>query len=166
MSSCAAKAVAQGTPADAHRLLRLKTRHHLDQRDVRAHLDHPYDEVRVFIKARAAPAPLLSRCQLADLRQGDPTDRARYSDAEKRRRLTRRCPFVCSLQNTQPQILAERSRHHQPPSKQTLNQKPDTASHHNRFIVARTCSRSQPRSGKVHGATGQRQGASQTPAWL
>ncbi|MBN9071381.1 MAG: hypothetical protein J0H34_07185, partial [Rhizobiales bacterium] len=50
-------------------------------------------------------------------------------------------PFVGSLQNTQPQILAQRSRHHQPSSKPTLNQKLVVASHHNRFIDLRTCSK-------------------------
>lgn len=46
-----------------------------------------------------------------------------YNFAKPCCRLPRRGPFIRSFQNTQPQIPAQRSGHHQPPSKRMSNQK-------------------------------------------
>lgn len=84
----------------------------------------------------------------------DPSDRTRYPNPEPRGSLPRRHSSRRCLQNPRPQIVAQRSGHHQPPLKQMLNHQQRQTSHHNRFINRRMCS-SDPIAPPVSGRSSE-----------
>lgn len=113
----AAEPDAQGAATYPDIRLRIETAHHLVERDVLLLLDHSDDEGCVRIEGRPTLPALSPGRPFADPGSPNPPDRGRYADPEPGGGLPCRYPVRRRLQNPRPQILAQRSGYHPPPSR-------------------------------------------------